>query len=399
MGDDVLATADIAIVGAGMVGLTTAWELAQRGFSVVVVEQRFVTFGSSGRNPGAIWLQTRRAGVELELARAGKAKYDEYTEVLGDVFDRRLLGGLFFFESEAQGKVLEAYVRERRAAGLDIQMVDRAQALEHSAILPDTALGAVYCADDAQIDTHQFVSALSSACTRAGVQIFENTAVLSTLRRGDQVIGLNTVRGTVQASGVVWATGAWAKNLQTEGLRVPMRTTRYGQAMTQPVDRGVSAIMHGPRGLHGCGALVDLKEFNAATFASPIGLEGTLEYDDTIVQNRGGSVYFGHSVDGVDSLNPHISIRATHAMISTAMDRHSSLLDQGVTGLWAGLQSETADGLPIVDRADGVFLNVGHAWGIASAPICGQVLAEVISEEPSRFGGELRLDRTSLVRQ
>lgn len=407
MSADTLATGDIVVVGAGIVGLCTAWELRKRGFDVVVVEQRFPAYGASGRNPGSIWLQTRRAGTELALAKAGRDKYQEFLQEFGDVFDFRNQGGLFFFENDEQGRVLEDYVSNRRAAGLDITMVNREEALKHSSILPDSAIGAVFCADDAQIDGVQFVNALAAACVRAGIRTFENTSVLSTLRHGETVTGVRTVRGEIHASGVVWATGAWSTNLRAEGIDVPIGTARVGQMLTQPVDTRVNAIMHGPRGVYGCGALTDLPTYDPTIFAAPNGASlgvpdagtGSLAvgYDDSIAQNRGGSIFIGNSLDGRGSLNPHISINATNAMVSTTLDRYKSLADYGVTGLWAGLGSETSDHLPIVDRADGAYINVGHAWGVASGPVCGQVMAEIIAAETSSFAGDLRMNRPTLT--
>lgn len=407
MSADTLATGDIVVIGAGIVGLCTAWELRKRGFDVVVVEQRFPAYGASGRNAGSLWLQTRRTGDELTLAKAGKEKYQDYLSELGDVFDYRNQGGLFFFENDAQGRVLEDYASNRRAAGLDATMISREEAQKHSSILPESALGAVFCADDAQIDGVQFVNALASACVRAGIRTFENTSVLSTLRNGETVTGVRTVRGEIHASGVVWATGAWSTNLRAEGIDVPIGTARVGQMLTQPIDTRLNAIMHGPRGVYGCGALTDLPTYDAAVFPrpnssserkSPGGSLGSsfVDYDDSIAQNRGGSIFIGNSLDGRGSLNPHISINATNAMVSTTLDRYSSLAEYGVTGLWAGLGSETSDHLPIVDRADGAYINVGHAWGIASAPICGQVMAEVIAGEASIFAGALKMNRSAL---
>lgn len=406
MGADTLATGDIVVVGAGIVGLCTAWELRKRGFDVVVVEQRFPAYGASGRNAGSLWLQTRRTGTELALAKAGKDKYHEFLSELGDVFDYRNQGGLFFFETDEQGRVLEDYVLNRREAGLDISMITRDEALKHSSILPDSAAGAVFCADDAQIDGVQFVNSLAAACVRAGIRTFENTSVLSTLRHGETVMGVRTVRGEIHAPGVVWATGAWSTNLRAEGIDVPIDTARVGQMLTQPVDAQANAIMHGPRGVYGCGGLTDLANYDSAIFATPGALIAgpgtrqsplTVNYDDSIAQNRGGSIFIGNSFDGRGSLNPHISINATNAMVSTTLDRYQGLADYGVTGLWAGLGSETSDHLPIVDRADGAYVNVGHAWGIGSGPICGQVMAEIVAGEASSFASALKMNRPTLA--
>jgi glycine/D-amino acid oxidase-like deaminating enzyme len=396
-----LATADIVVVGAGIVGLSTAWELQKRGFSVVVVEQRFPGYGSSGRNAGAVWLQTRRRGLELELARAGRDKYSEYLDVVGDVFDLRRDGGLFFFETESQGAIMESYVRDRREAGLKIEMVGRSEAADISPILPETAIGAAFCSDDAQVDSLSFINALESACLRKGVLIFRNCSVLSTLRRGDAVVGVQTVRGEIHGSGVVWATGAWAVILRAEGIDLPIETSRIGQLMTQPIEIKPSPPLHGPRGVHSCGGLLDLAEFDADAFPAPVidelpESQQDFSFDDTISLNHGGSLYVGHSIDGRGALNPHISLHATRAMTSVAMDRFRRYAEFGVTGLWAGLGSETPDQLPIVGQMDGAFVNVGHMWGVASGPVCGQVLAEQVAGESTEFSAGLSPDRSSV---
>lgn len=398
---ETLADADVIVVGGGISGWCTAFELNRRNFDVVVVEQRFSTYGASGRNPGSLWIQFRRAGEELLLARAGARKYQEYLEEFGGVFEIHQDGGLLFFESEEQGRVLETYVTERRAAGVEVELLSRDAALKRSALLPDTALGAVFCPEDQRIDTVSFVNALAARCVARGVRKFENTAVLATIRRGDGVTGVRTVRGDIRAAGVVWATGAWATNLRSEGLEIRMRTSRMGHSRTQPVGVRSHAVMHGPRGVAHCGALTDLPGFDASVFAAPVVLPGyRLDYDDSIAQHADGGVYVGSTIDGYGSLNPHISVTAAHGMTSVLLDRYGSYGGLGIIGLWAGLSCETADHLPIVDRLDGVYLNTGHAWGVASGPACGELLAQVIAGEPGENSGlvpRLRADRPSLT--
>ncbi|WP_299561235.1 FAD-binding oxidoreductase [uncultured Mycolicibacterium sp.] len=399
-----LTTADVVVVGAGIAGMCTAFELRKRGFDVAVLEQRFAAFGGSGRNPGAVWLQLQRGGIELDLARAGAALYDEYDAEIGGGFDHRAMGGLFFYETDEQREILADYVADRRAHGLEIDFVSRKEALGYAPLLPSTAIGAVYCAEDRQVDPQRFVRGLAMACTEAGVKRFDNTAVLSTIRRGDAVIGVRTTRGDVYSGGVVWATGAWARDLDPEGIYVPLTTSRMGQIVTQPLDQRPSVIMHGPRGVAACGALKDLPSFRPEAFAPPNPLPGVdglavedWDYDDCITHYRDGSLHIGCSVDITGSLNPHISIRATQAMITTTADRYAAYGKFGVTSLWAGLQSNTPDLLPVVDRVDGTYLNVGHTSGMATGPIAGRVLARIIAGEQDEFAEYLRADRSSLT--
>ncbi len=402
-----LATADVIVVGAGIAGMCTAYELRARGYDVAVLDQRFAAFGGSGRNPGAVWLQLQRGGLELDLARAGAALYAEYADRIGGGFDHRTRGGLFFYETDEQQEILADYVADRRRHGLSVEFVTRADALAHAPMLPSTAIGAVYCAEDAQIDSQRFVRALATSCTEAGVKRFDNTPVLSTIRRGDTITGVRTTRGDVHGPGVVWATGAWARGLDAEGVSIALTTSRMGQIVTQPLAQRPSVVMHGPRGVASCGALTDLPGFRREAFAAPNPLgvvrddpdatPSDWDYDDSITQFSDGSLHIGSSIDITGSLNPHISMRATQSMISTTIDRYAEYSTFGVTSLWAGLQSTTADLLPVVDRVDGAYATIGHASGMATGPVAGRILACLIAGEHHEFADSLRADRPSLT--
>ncbi|MGW3953581.1 NAD(P)/FAD-dependent oxidoreductase [Streptomyces sp. NPDC004752] len=393
-----LDTADIVVVGGGIVGLCTAFELNRRGYDVVIAEQRMFAFGASGRNSGALWLQLRRSGCELELARRGLAHYADYEEELGPTFEFRRNSGLFYYENEAQKAVLDDYVEDRRAVGLDVSFVTPREALKHSKVLPESAIGAVHCPDDAQIDTQAFARGLGAACLRHGVRVFQNTAVLGTVRQGDTVIGVRTVRGDIHAGGVVWATGAWSVNLRSEGIDLPLVTSRVGQLVTQPIAYSPGAVLHGPRGVAGCGALTDLPSYDPRLFPPPrpTGADDGFGYDDTLAQNTEGALLIGNSIDGSGSLNPHISMSATQAMIDTTLDRGARLGELGVTGLWAGLVGHTRDQLPIVDRIEGIYVNTGHSYGVATGPVCGEILAQMIVGESDPLREHLALDRPGL---
>ena len=158
------------------------------------------------------------------------------------------------------------------------------------------------------------------------MHFFRNTAVLSTLREGDAVLGVRTVRGEVLASGVVWATGAWATTLRAEGIGLPVETTRVGQLMMQPVEVAGSPVLHGPRGVYGCGALTDLPSFDADLVRGASGPRlRRRRLRRHGVLNRGGSLYIGHSIDGRHSLNPHISLAATKSMVDVGLDRYPAM--------------------------------------------------------------------------
>lgn len=400
-----LDSADVVVVGSGISGITTAYELKLRGFDVVVLEQRFPSYGASGRNAGACWVQPCGAGTELDLARAGQQKYRRYIEDLGNTFDYRQNGGLFFFETEEQGVFLEAYAADRVAAGLHMEMLGQAELRKQFELVPDTAIGAVYCPEDAQLSAPKFVRAVASASTRAGVRIYENTAALSAVRQRDVITGVRTVRGDVRAPAVVWATGAWAVNLSTEGIEIPLTTAREGQLSLQATKPLSNApVMRGPRGVERCTALTSVPGFDPALFGeqmpspAPAGEIGERlpAYNDTLSQSSEGVLWVGSSIDGYGSLNPHIGLAATQSMVNATLERYPSRADLGIIGLWAGVSSWTEDALPVIDRVDGAYVNVGHRSGIATGPIGGQLMAEIITGETGAFHSSLRASRLRL---
>jgi glycine/D-amino acid oxidase-like deaminating enzyme len=397
MVNPVLDTADVVVVGAGIAGITTAFELRSRGYDVVVVEQRFPAYGASGRSAGSIWLQTCATGIELDLARAGRDRYQGYIDELGNTFDYRQNGGLFFFETDEQGALLEKYAADRAAAGLTISMLTAAEARERAPLLPGTAIGAVFCADDAQVDAARFVRAVADACARRGVRIYENTSVLSSTHQAAALTGVRTTRGDIRTPALVWATGAWAVNLATEGIDLTFSTARQGQILTQALPPAAAPIMHGPRGVLWAQALRGLPDYESSMFRGPMqpGSDGEpqIDFDDTISQRGEGGVFIGSSIDAPGALNPHIGMAATHAMLSSALERYHQHSGLGIVGLWAGVASWTADQLPIIDRVEGVYVNVAHARGIATGAIGGEIAAALLSGEEHQFADQLTATR------
>lgn len=377
-----LDQADIVVVGGGIVGLTTAHALKQRGFDVLVVEQRFTAFGASGRNSGGIWVQTVRGGTELQLARQGAELYERFLDDLGDTFELRRDGGLIYFETEDQQKIFADYVADRHEHGVQAELISAVEARKLSSGVPESAIGAVFSGDDAQVNTAKFTRALGDACKRRGVRIYENTPVLGMTRHGDAVTGVRTVRGDIAAGGVVWCTGAWASTLSSEGIDLPITPIRVGMLMTQAVPRQVHVVTRGPGGVENFGALSSLPSFEPTLFATPDLAEGSnLTYEDIVTQNAEGNIIIGHTHDAAQSLNPHITVEATSLMIQSLQRRNPSFGTLGVTGLWAGLVGVTADRLPIIDKVDGLYVNSGHVAGTASGPLAGELMAQLVAGE------------------
>jgi SAM-dependent methyltransferase len=170
-----VASRDAVVVGGGIVGCATAYFLARAGASVTLLEREHVAYGASGRNPGFIWLHTRKPGFALDAALAGRRLYDELVEEL-DPFDFRAAGGLVFFLTPEQGAVIEEFARARSADGLEMHMIDGAEVRRLVPPIREDVVGASYCPLDAHMNTPLFVRALADAARRHGADVREGVA-------------------------------------------------------------------------------------------------------------------------------------------------------------------------------------------------------------------------------
>ncbi|MCA4134816.1 FAD-binding oxidoreductase [Arthrobacter sp. M4] len=392
-----LDQADIVVVGGGIAGLATAHALNRRGYDVVLVEQRFLAFGASGRNSGGVWLQSMRSGAELSLAQNSLEALRHLEDELGPTFDYTASGGVFFYETEQQAQILADFAEDRRRLGLSAEKISADDARKMAPGVPESAIGAVYFADDAKLNTSKLVKGLGQLVRKLGVRIYENTPALSLIRSGNAVTGIRTMRGNIVAGGVVWCAGPWATNLDSEGVQLPLKLVRVGLLMTQPIRANLPAMTRGPLGARHLKPLTALPSYRDDAFSDPEPLPGKPGYEDVVVQGGEGNLYVGHTLDAANSLNPHITLESSRVMIDTILNRRPEYGELGVTGLWAGIVGSTPDELPIIDQVEGLYINTGHSAGAATGLYGGELMAQMVAgEDPGMPFEEFSLGRPSL---
>ena len=190
-----IASTDVVIVGGGIVGAACAYELASSGVSVVLCEKSDLADGASGRNPGFVWMHTRRPGAQLQLSRRTRARYDTLPEEIEHDFDLRRNGGLIVFHTPVQHKVMAEFVDQRQREGVDVVLLDGDEARELCPILPADVLGASFCREDAQITTRKLVEGLARAAERHGAHDPSRHGGRRDRDGGERVTGVTTLRG------------------------------------------------------------------------------------------------------------------------------------------------------------------------------------------------------------
>jgi D-hydroxyproline dehydrogenase subunit beta len=218
-------SADVAVVGAGIVGTAVARELAVRGVRVVLVDRAGeVSRGTTGRGEGNVLCSDKDAGPELTLTRLGLELYDEIDARLGEEARIRRKGALIVHPEEATWAAEPERLERLRAAGVDGELLDPDQVRALEPALDGPLCGASRFPADVQCDPARIVRALAREAQEAG----------AALRLGCEVerivaSGLETSSGRIDAGAVVLAAGPWSATLAaTAGVDLPLEP-RKGQ--------------------------------------------------------------------------------------------------------------------------------------------------------------------------
>ncbi|MGH6953019.1 MAG: NAD(P)/FAD-dependent oxidoreductase [Alphaproteobacteria bacterium] len=391
----VIDKADVLIVGGGIVGAMTAYALGRRRRRVTLIDAKFPGWGASGRNGGFVWTHMRARGPQLALGLAGRKIYDDLVSEIDD-FDFRPSGGMTFF-FDAQAKLFEELVEERKGAGLPMSLLSPAEARQLAPILPDGTAGAMFNSADAYINPPRLIQALATAAERAGATIVSGVKAVGLEASGNTVRGVRTAEGTYGAEVVVLAAGTWAAELvQPLGITLPITPERM-----QTIELGRSEIRFGPpiygplaAKLYKCARA--LPSYSDDLVTHPLErVNPGVEFLEGFAQRRDGRVMIGWPCD-----QPGFDDRTTMAGLAMTLgifhDHVPALKSLPVERSWACILPTTPDALPILGRVDGIdglVLGAGHSFGNSGGPISGKLLAQLIEGEtpemdlePFRYG-------------
>ena len=346
------ARAEIVVIGAGIMGLATAYELAKLGVEgVVVVEKGYLCAGASGRNGGGVRAQwSSEENVRL-MKESIKLCRDFATKMRINVWFRQ--GGyLFLARSESMAKRLAASVELQRDHGLPTRMIDAADAKK---LVPELDTNGIVAAsfnpDDGVVFPWPFVWGYARACEDLGVPIHTFTTVTDLETDGRRITAVVTDRGRIETATVINATGAWSPEIaRLVDIELPNHPHRHEICSTEPLK----------------------------PFLKPF--VGDLESGLYCSQSMRGELVGGISNQRVpEGLDQESSLRFL-ALYARALTRTLPILG-GVRVLrqWSGCYDITPDGSPIVgpvDELDGFIQMCGFmGHGFMIAPIMGRLMA------------------------
>lgn len=351
---------DVCIVGGGVMGCSTALFLARAGMRVVVVERDALCRSASGVNAGTLTLHMTRAALVPYAMKAWDMWMRPETW-LGKGVLATHAPGLSLAFTDAEVAMLEERAAARRAYGADISVITPQAAKNVDPGINGSIKAAAFCEIDGFASAYLTGRAFYAALREAGVTLMEQFPV-GHIERQSAGYGVSTTdrRQSVVASRLVLAGGVWLEPLLAMvGVTIPVKTLINQLIVTErmpPVMRSVISIANG---------LLSMKQFANGTVVIGGGWQGIGS------RELGGRETIPESLIG----NLRLGQYAVPALANSRVAR-----------IWLGLESETADALPMLgplaQRPDLYVIGCVHS-GYTSGPYMGKLLAQqILGKEP-----------------
>ena len=230
------STADVVVIGAGIVGCSAARLLARAGTDVVLVDKGAVAFEQSSRNWG--WIrQNGRDLREVPMVQLSRSIWSSFEHELGVDVGWASEGNLHLGYSSDDMKMFERWCREARKLGLETAVVGREDADELFPGLHEAHVGGIFSPLDGQADPHRVTAALAADAIAEGAKVHTGCAATAIELGGDRVRSISTERGRIVTSTVIVAAGAWSSRLLWPlGVRLPQRKIRATVSATVPAE-------------------------------------------------------------------------------------------------------------------------------------------------------------------
>ena len=232
-------SADVVVIGGGIIGVCTAFFLAERGVSVVLVDKSGIAHEQSSRNWG--WVRTMGRDVaEVPLAIASLKLWDQWAAKLKHDTGFTRSGILYACESEAELAAKVAWLAQTQALGIDAKLLDTAQVEERlRTSAPHSWMGALFTESDGRAEPDIASAAIAEGARALGAKLFTRCAARGVETSAGKVSAVVTELGTIKCSSVVLAAGAWSslfcRNL---GIRLPQLRVLGSVMRTGPLPGG-----------------------------------------------------------------------------------------------------------------------------------------------------------------
>jgi len=354
----VTKTAEVIIVGGGVIGLSIARELAHRGVSDIVLFDKGEPGKEASWAAGGILapqVEADSADDFFRLATASRDLYPRFAQALHDEtgidveLDQR--GTLYLgFNEDDEVELRKRFAWQQRA-GLRVECLNSEDARRLEPNISPEVRCALRFPDDWQIENRKLVQALIAANERLGVRLLPNCEVISLRVERDRVAGVEAASGTISAAVVIVCAGAWTSSLTISpaSARIEIEPVRGQMLCFKPNTQLAQHVIYSSRGY--------------------------------LVPRRDGRLLAGSTSERV-GFDRRVTEEGVNSIRSMASEIAPALKAARLIDSWAGFRPRAIDDLPVIGpdvEVGGLFYATGHYRnGILLTPITAKLVADCV---------------------
>ncbi|MBB3590367.1 dimethylglycine dehydrogenase [Rhizobium sp. BK529] len=379
------------VIGGGVVGVSTLYHLAKKGWGdSVLIERKELTSGSTWHAAGLLPLFNMSYSVG-QIHKYSVRFYQELQEETGMNVGFSQVSNIRLARTRDRWDEYMYYAGIAETIGVKVNILTPEQVKEIWPLCEtDGLLGAIQHPDDGYIQPADLTQALAKGARDRGATIYRNTTVTAIEQQADGLWKVTTDKGEITAEHVISCTGNFARKTgEMVGINIPVIPVEHQYIVTEPHP---DILARKAKGLPEMGVL---RESDSAWYMREENgglLLGPYEHGAPVCYVNGPSDDSEYELfqEELERLMPHIE---------TAIARVPAFGEVGIKKVYNGAIAYTPDGNPIVGPAPGLknfWLNEGHSFGITAAGGAGWQLAEWIVDgeptvdmmgvDPRRFG-------------
>lgn len=356
-------TAEIAVIGGGIMGCSTAYHLAKRGQKdVVLLEKDLLVQASTGLSVGGIRLQFSHP-ANIRLSQETLRLFEHFEEEFNVDIGFHQVGYLFIAQKKSSWKDFLGSVQIQRQLNVPVEVLSPEEIKRRWPYLEvDDIQGGTFGPKDGYADPYNVAMAFANKARKIGVRIEEKTRVTGIRIEAGCIKGVETTKGPISAPIVVNVAGPWGGEVaRMAGLEFPVNPYRRQVFMTRAFDAIFQPVP----------MIID---FDALFY----------------FRGEGPGILTGMSdLDEPPSFNTHVDWNFLEKVIEKAVHRAPVLEKAKILKGWGGLYTITPDENPIIGRIphmEGFFCAIGFSGhGFQHGPAVGRILSELILDGHTDF--------------
>ena len=413
-------SADIVIIGGGIVGVSAAWFLARQGNNVVLCEKGHIAGEQSGRNWGWVRQQlrdTREMPMIVESLRIWRTLEKE----IGDDVGFQEQGVMVAAHTDKEAQQFAEWIKTADEHGVETRLIEGG---DIDGLIRGSSVewpGVLHTPSDGRAEPHKAGPAIARAAERAGAKVLTGCAVRGLETEGGRVSAVVTEHGTIRTSTVCCAAGAWTSLFcRSLGITVPQLKVRGTVARTAPCENVLDgnffnkhiALRRREDGGYTVahGTILD-HPITPSTFRFAIKYIPALLMELENLHLSIGREFFEEwntpkhwalddesPFERTRVLNPEPNQRALKGIRKNLAKVFPQLAGTELAEAWAGMIETTPDVIPVIDEAEalpGFYIATGfsgHGFGIG--PGAGKAIAGMLTNTDSGISlDEFRLSR------